>query len=398
MARRSKSLLTLLLAFGVIAGACSSEPESLIVGDGAAGADESDDTNAAAAATESLEDEADAQLVVDLSHVDDLLGTAWTVDTVDGAPYDGEGALSFYGETGRLRITWIDECSTGTGSLFLRDGGYLFSSGGGPNNDCLGHPTSLFSEAYETVPVEITVSGTKVTLEGDGHSLTATHFQSQSIHNQPLPLPGLVYPDLERPYVQDYSTISEATDIPFPECPTEGRIGLEDDPFAEEHLAASQRLSQITGGLPFTVSFSAAGGNLRHHEAGLAMGVRYQPTIDWLDTNFAPTDLCLDLPPIGYYDTPPTPIPWRFADDFELSPEVMSVLIVRDVECDVSDASRLLEPEVQYLDDEIRIALRHLPWTYGQSSDSMCLFPQSFEVQLTEAVADRLVVPASTVG
>jgi len=397
MARRSKFLITLLVAFGLIAAGCSSDPESLIVGDDGAAADESEDTNAATVESEPLEEAADDQQPVDLSSPDDLLGTAWTVDSVDGKPYDGEGALSFYGELGRLRMTWIDECSTGTGSLFLRDGGYLFSSGGGPNNECLGHPTSLFDEAYETVPIAITVSGTTLTLEGDSHFLSATHFQSQSIHDRPLPLPGLAYPDLVIPDVQDFSTIPEATNIPFPECPTDGRIGLEDDPLEEEHLAASQRLSQITGALPFVVWSSAAGGNLRHHEAGLGVGVRYQPTIDWLAANFAPTDLCLDLPPIGYYDTPPTLIPWRLADDFELAPDLMSVLVVHDLDCDVSDWSRLLDPQVQYLDDEIRIGLPQLPWTYGQSSDDMCRIPQPFEVQLTEAVADRPVIPASPV-
>lgn len=386
MTTRQKHLLCVAGALCILAVACSSEPESVIAGD------DGDVSDVAELADDASSDIA----LIGLDSPSDLLGSAWTVETVDGEPYEGEGALSFYGESEWISVTWIDDCSTGNATFVARDGAFLLLSGGGRNNVCIGHPTSVLEAYEEAVRFTIDVNGPSLTLSSEAHSLTATHFQSQSIHDQPMPLPGLDYPDLDRPDVQDYSMIREATNIPFAECPTEGRIGLEDDPFEEQHLAASKRLSQITGGLPFVVWSSSAGGNLRHHEAGLGLGVRYQPTIDWLAANFAPTDLCLDLPPIGYYDTPPTLLPWRLADEFEVRSDYTSILVVHDLDCEVGDWSRLLDPQVQYLDDEIRIGLPQLPSTFGQSSDGMCEFPHPLEVELDEPVAGRAIVPATT--
>ncbi len=364
-----------LVAVAVLGSACSSDPTVVAaVGDDSARAEESGTTTSLTPSEESLR----------------VLGTAWVVTAIDGEPVvDHEASISFAGSVAEPYASIDDRCGVARVEVDLAEGLFVRSIDG---LDRLCHDAwPVLFEIDRSTALEVSDT---LMLQARDHVLVARHFDSVS-EVGPVPVPGfgdqpVTVPSPPLPYVE------EATQIPFPECSTLGRPGPPEGERLTELRQVRRQLEGILGERLDTdgvVRVTSIGGPQSIYGV-ISVGVshRHQPTIDWLAERAGPDDLCLELPPVGYYDTPPHLYPWEFADPTDADNPDLGRFIARlDIECGLIDKGRLLEPRIDYQDDAIFVAIPVRQPTFGPTL-SPCPFPDLVEIELTEPRAGRLIV------
>ncbi len=181
---------------------------------------------------------------------------------------------------------------------------------------------------------------------------------------------------------------AEATNIPFAEC------GLLPEPGPPTGQGA-QRLNQLRSELeadglfeqPDVVSSAKRGGVI-----SVGLSHRNRATIDWLAKRADPDNLCLELPPPGYYDQPPTLADWELGS---IESEGTTVILMVSVgPCGLLDESRILEPQIEYSEAEVVVGVPLAVQTYGPVR-AVCLPPTELTVELDEPLAGRKLVAAT---
>ncbi len=185
---------------------------------------------------------------------------------------------------------------------------------------------------------------------------------------------------------------AEAQNIPFAEC----------DTLPEPGEPEFSRLQEIRDDL------SAAGMFEQHSIDGISgpgstqgilnvrMRRRFQPSIDWLADRVDTADLCLSLPPVGYYDWPFEYAVWEIdpqappiADDQRDIP-----LLIESLEqaCGSHPDGRVLEPVITYEPDTITVTipLNHVSWGFHSCEGRP---PMAYVLTLSEDPAGRTLVP-----
>lgn len=247
----------------------------------------------------------------------------------------------------------------------------------------------------------------RLTISATEYELIAKHFVSFSDNGDEDPaLPGIAEPHptpygetgfLDEPAEREIritqpspprQIIPEAENIPFPECrnlsqngpPTGARL-RELKQLRRDIQAGRSNLEHLAsmGGPESTTGLVSVG--LRH---------RYQPTIDWLIERATPEDLCLDLPPVGYYDQPPWSPAWEFLDEAGRDGDATTFVVVLAVRCGLIDETRLREPVITYEDDEILVRVPIAVSSFGGTPEP-CPAPNNVEITLTEPRDGRLI-------
>lgn len=181
----------------------------------------------------------------------------------------------------------------------------------------------------------------------------------------------------------------EPTGAPFSECGPGG-----DGPVPNEREAELQvvRDALEADGLfdqPHVVS--AGGPSNVWGKITIGLRARHQPTIEWLAARADPADLCLELPPPGYYDQPPTLADWELRPEGDDPRNV--TLLVTDGTCGLIDPTRILEPQVEFSDDQILIAVPLRVPNWGPTV-LPCLSPNEIPLTLAEDPAGRPILAA----
>lgn len=283
-------LLGLLLAVGLIASACGSEPESVIVGaadddaQGEAEAPASDITDAGAAVLRGAVFEGPTS-------VDDLLGTSWVIETVNGEPYLDEAGLTFFIDND-FSIAYNDPCSAGVGELRLEGDTYRFEPWAPNTPDCPGHPAALFAKAGSTF--SITLSDGVLAVAGPTGQLTATHFQSVSVHDELLELPSVPAPNVPMPASSDPADVDPRDTSPIPMCESLDTRAIDIEDLDDDVFASFLRLHVVKDDLPFMTDvgideFGPGGAVV------IEMSALYGPTIEWIAEVLGSTPTCLWL-------------------------------------------------------------------------------------------------------
>jgi len=218
--------------------------------------------------------------------------------------------------------------------------------------------------------------------------LVARHFVSETENGSRPPettVPG--QPRITRPSPPP-PVIPEATNIPFPECSTLERGGPPTGDRLSELTALRQNLESAFGSIEYVNSL--AGLESTYGVISVGLSHRYQPSIDWLAELAGPEDLCLALPPVGYYDQEPELVPWVFVgdgqdfDDFD-GDRFVAML---DVRCGLIDKTRLLEPIVEFRDDVVLVGIPIRVATWGPKK-LPCRKPDQVEIYLDEPLNGR---------
>lgn len=287
MATRTQHLLGLLLAVGLVASACGSDPESVIVGaadDAADGASVSDITDAGATVSRSGLPDGPVS-------ASDLLGTSWVIDTLDGQPYLDEAGLTFFDDR-NFSIAHNDPCSAGIGQLVPEADTYRFELWAPSTSNCTGHTAALFSKSGATF--SITFADGVLSLAGSTGRLTAIHFQSVSIHDELLELPSVPMPDILEPVGMNPEDVVEDPNNPIPQCNTLDSEIIDLEDLDSEVLSSMLRLHVVRDELPFFTDVGidefGSGGTVV-----IEMSAFYGPTIDWLAQTLGSTPACLLL-------------------------------------------------------------------------------------------------------
>ena len=390
----------LLVALAGLAG-CSEDREDLVVSlDPAA--------EAQADAGDAMESEngtvADDSAPVEIAPIpptsrSGLVGTAWAVTSVNGEPYEGgELAIaenSAAGET--YRIAFADPCSAGT-TWFRVHSDDDFEVYPDRNAPCPGHPTSVLRGEAKG-PITVSLQDDELFIETANGTLTAVLTSTSADGTMPpltmLPVVDVEWPDADAMRPENLSKIEEATDIRVPECPTTGEAGLEPDPLADERLATSQRFGMVIGQLPFVVSSSGSGGNLYHHEMGIGLSVRYQPTIDWIADNMPEGHVCIEIPPVGHYDRGPSLAPWELVAQPGPADTTLSLRFASDC---APSATLVMDPVVVETDTSVEIALPLAQAPYGAAFDAMCAETTPTMINLDSPLGDREIVPLTSLS
>ena len=377
--------LAAILVAAVILSACTDD-DSVVSTDPGAAASE-DVTEAAARSI--ADDSAPSEVVAafDPGNRSSLPGTIWNVTSVNGEPYS-EGELTI-GENGAVgetyQIAFADSCSAGT-TWFRVHSEDNFEVYPNRNAACPGHPTSVLRGEANS-PITVLVSGEELFIETPNGTVTAV-LESATGQRSTPPLSALPTVDVAPPEFANLADIPEATDIAVPICASSGEAGLEFDPLADERLATSERFSLVIHDLPFVVWSSGAGGNLYHHEFGIGLSVRYQPTIDWIAENIPEGHVCIDIPPPGFYDVGPSFPEWELVTD--PAPGDTTLTVQHQGDC----APHLpLDPVVVETAAEIRVAMPLAQPQYGMSFTSDCQFVTPVAITLDAPVGSRSIEP-----
>ncbi len=121
--------------------------------------------------------------VINAEEILPLQGTAWLIDEIDSEPHTG--AISFAWRQGEGLVSWFrDECTTGgfTTSTAVRDGWLVINDEPPPN--CSSPLSSIFSDGG-IVEIDLVEDDT-LTIASPGGEFTASHWQSVSVHDEPV--------------------------------------------------------------------------------------------------------------------------------------------------------------------------------------------------------------------
>lgn len=390
MPTRTPTLLTLLLVVALLGAACGSEPESVIVG-------ASDDASSAGdqtGATEMSDYLIEGTLSND-TELSSLRGTAWVVFEHNGELVDDASVSFWWVEDQGLHIGYLDDCTSGSTLVTgKRRGKWILHNDDTPQETCQGQPSSLF---HDDNWFEFNHRGGVLTISTDDGQIRAEHWQSTSVHDEPIAVdldevptidvPEIPLPDLERPDVESLADIPEVVDLPFVECTSSGRAGLEPDDRTRERLAWGQVLQEPLGKLPFIAGYSRGAG-LHNREIFVGLSIRYGPTLDWLEANVPQGIICLEVPRLGYYDQPDPKVTWTLVEEDGPPDPTATTVQVETPSCkDVTVA------DIEYLDDQIRLTLT-APRTPAGVPVPAVACDQIIDIELDEPVGNRSVVPA----
>lgn len=385
-------LLALLLTFSLAATACGSEPESVIVG-----ASDDNVTADASSTDDPIATTAMSRLLIEGTLWSDaelasLRGTAWVVFEYNGELVDDASLSLWRIEDQGISIGYVDACSSGSALVTgKRQGKWVVHNDDSPQVMCPGQPSSLF---HDDNWFEFNYRGGVLTISTDDGQIRAEHWQSTSVHDEPIAVdldavpaiavPEIPLPDLERPDVESLADIDEVVDLPFPECASSGSAGLEPDDRTRERLAWGQALQEPLGELPFIAGYSRGAG-LHNREIFVALTVRYGPTLDWLEANVPQGVICLEVPRLGYYDQPDPKVTWTLVDEAGPPDPTATTVQVETPSCkDVTVA------DIEYLDDQITLTLTAPRTPAGAEVPAMAC-DQIIDIELSEPIGNRAI-------
>jgi len=295
-------------------------------------------------------------------------------------------------------MTVVSDCGSGIGTLIQFGSGYTIEEfvWTNPNCDPLVDVISEGSSFVYSVEELLTVRANE-------RVLVARHFVSES-ENGPLPprttdqpQPRVTRPDPETtlPPQQRITKpsppaplIPEATNIPFPECSTLEHVGPPTGDRLSELTALRQDLESAFGNIEYVNSMG--GPQSVYGVISVGLSHRYQPSIDWLAELAGPEDLCLELPPVGYYDQEPELVPWLFVEDGQDFDDFDGdrFVAILDMRCGLIDPTRLLEPIVEFRDDVVLVGIPIRVPTSGPTI-APCFPPDQVEIELDEPLNGR---------
>lgn len=328
-----------------------------------------------------------------LSELIPLQGTGWIIESIDFEPHDAAISFAWRAEEGVV-VWYQDECTQGQFVTSSTSAGGWIVENDSPTPNCSSPLSRIFSDG---AVVEIWLQNPNVLMIRSGASdITATLWQSVSVHDEPALInidgvdvgPAVV--DIALPEYDELVDIPEAIDIALPECAQSGEAGLEVHPQQADFEVTYARLSPVLFDLPFVVGFGSPE-SLHHHGIGISMTVRYQPTIDWLVENVPAGHVCVEVPPVGYYDDGPSLPEWRFVG--EPSPEASSFVVRHRGRCGPKP-SLVLEPQVTETDSTIVVALPLRIPPFGQAFNDDCSGHPEFTIELNGPIGERAIVPA----
>jgi hypothetical protein len=416
MATMTKSLFRTILGLTVgsvlIVAACSSEPVSLI----SAESDEAElsaDTDEATAVDGVNSDETDRRLIGRTAisryliegtlwseaELSSLRGTVWVLFQWRDELIDDAGVSFSWVEEQGLLMSYRDECTSGVAVATGEAGrnGWLLSNVDAPDVVCPDTPASIFRDGAN---FSVNYRSGILTFEATNGYFRAEHSQSTSVHDAPLDLdldeiskivvPLVQKSGLVRPDVEPLAELNTVADLPIPECASSGRAGIEPNPRLRERLAWADALSDSLRDLPF-VSHYSGGASLHNQELTIGFSVRYAPSLGWLAENVPPGIVCIEVPPLGYYNRVVADLAWTLPEGTEVDPDATSVEVVgRD--CGMESHSG---PEISYSPDEIeiRFAGRHVE--FGVPIPSIPCAPTVL-VEFDEPIGNRALVPRFT--
>lgn len=389
---RTARLLALTLVLGLVGAACGSEPESVIVGasDDNVSADASS-TDEPIGTTEMSNLLIQGTLWSD-AELASLRGTAWVVFEVNGEFVDDASLSLWRIEDQGISIGYVDACTSGSALVTgKRQGKWVVHNDDRPQVTCPGHPSSLF---HDDNWFEFNYRGGVLTISTDDGQIRAEHWQSTSVHDEPIAVdldavpaidvPEIPLPNLERPDVESLADIAEVVDLPFAECASAGRAGLEPDDRTRERLAWGQALQEPLSDLPFITGYSGGAG-LYNREISVGLSVRYGPSLDWLEEHVPPGIICLEVPRLGYYDyyQSDPKVNWKlFEENGPPDPSATSVQVETPSCKDVTVA------DIEYLEDQITLTLSAPRDPAGAEVPAIAC-EQIIDVELSEPVGDR---------
>ena len=187
----------------------------------------------------------------------------------------------------------------------------------------------------------------------------------------------------------------EATDIPFEECNADNGKPV---PVGDELARLEALRQQITDDGLFDQPFISSSGGPAYGALSVGLSRRHQPSIDWLRARAEPEDLCIELPPLGFYDRPYEEATWVLdpeAPEPGASDRSIAVLVDSTInQCGYWPQGRILQPVVEYGTEriEIRVPLDHVSWGPHPCPG---WFPDPFVIELDEPIGDRTLVRPS---
>jgi len=117
------------------------------------------------------------------SEIIPLQGTAWVIDSFDSEPYDAAISFAWDGEAEQIVVRYSDDCATGRFTTNTTSQGGWVVVNDSPFPTCISPMTTIFSDGaiarFDREPDLLVVTS-------EGASLTATHWQSVSVHDEPL--------------------------------------------------------------------------------------------------------------------------------------------------------------------------------------------------------------------
>jgi len=390
--------IAMVLYFALLATACASDPESVIVGDDAAITE-----NAASDVVAPLDNPDGLIGITAMSRyliegtlwseaeLASLRGTAWVVYEYNSELTE-DASLSFWWIEDRgLFIGYLDGCTSGSALLTgeKRRGKWVIETDDDPRLNCPDRPSSLF---HEENWFEFQYREGELIISTDDGRLRAQHWQSTSVHDEEIgvdledvpttDIPVLPLPDLEMPDVESLSEIPAVVDLPFPECASSGRAGLDPNPRSRERLAWAEVLQEPLRKLPFISGFSGGAG-LYNQELFVGLSVRYGPSLDWLEEHIPPGIICLEVPPVDYYDRPDVEVTWQLPEGSEPPDPSATVVQVEIFTCKEPKVASIM-----YLDDGIRLLLTAPKASFGVATPAIeC--GQIIDIALDEPIGNR---------
>ncbi len=321
-----------------------------------------------------------------------LIGTSWWVIAIDDELVeDWRMTLSFFGADDDPQLSIEDECGQATIRIEPTSEAPVRSTTG-VESLCFKVWSEIFVDGQS-----LTVSfSNRLELDSGGHKIVASHFESVS-EVGPVPAPGETSPTLLEPSPPP-PFIEEATSIPFPECATLPEVGPPSGERATRLWELTGQVDSIARDYPFS-SYSRV---MRQSGPRNSWGVvevwlthRDQSIIDRLAEVAEPDELCLQIPPVGYYSGRPDFKLWEFADPADADNPDLERFVVRinQKPCGgMQDTTRLAEPSITYLPDSIIVAIELRPRRWGSSDLLACFGPDFVEITLDEPRNGRPIV------
>lgn len=160
----------------VVLGACTSDPSPLEAGDSTSGPDP---------------DGVPADLTVvasDPVQIDDLVGTVWVLNNIDGKSNRYSASLNFADvQDGELGFSVADRCGSGRGTLELSEDRSVISAFAWSRPVCTRRLTAMFDDDVELVFT--TQTGQDLAVTAGRRFITAEPFESVS-ETGPVPQPS----------------------------------------------------------------------------------------------------------------------------------------------------------------------------------------------------------------
>ncbi len=213
---------------------------------------------------------------------------------------------------------------------------------------------------------------------------------ASSVGPDPSP-PETTTPPTTWPPRDSIDTDVEAQSIPYAECHEVAENG---PPESDEMIRLQRLRAELEAEGLFDQPFVGSSGGPESVWGILSIGLRrrYQPTIDWLASRVDVADVCLELPPVGYYRRPFEAAVWEVGPDPDRQDREIPLSVnSANGGCGYNPAGRILDPIVVYGETtiEVTIPLDHVSWG-GHTCEGWG--PTAYRLVLSEDQAGRELV------